>query len=617
VSRLRITAAQATVRWLAAQSVATPEGELPYFGGVWAIFGHGNVAGLGEALHAARESLPTYRAHNEQAMAHAAIAFAKQSRRRRAMVCTTSIGPGATNLVTAAALAHVNRLPVLLLPGDVYASRRPDPVLQQVESFADATVSANDCLRPVSRYFDRITRPEQILDALPRALATLLDPASCGPATLAFCQDVQAEAFDYPEDFFERRCWHIRAPAPDPAELARLIPALERAERPLMIVGGGVGYAEAGAILGAFAARSGIPFAETQAGKGILRYDHPMNLGAIGVTGSAAANAAAREADLIIGLGTRLQDFTTGSRALFAAPACRLVQVNVATYDAHKQGAEAVVGDARAVLERLAAALPDWQAPAAWTRKAAAAIADWNGQVESATAPGKADHVPSDAQVLGAVWRMAAEDAVVVCAAGGLPGELHKLWRVRRSGGYHVEYGFSCMGYEIAGGLGAKMAEPNREVHVLVGDGSYLMMNSELATSVTLGRKLIVTLLDNGGFGCIHRLQRAQGGASFNNLLSDSGQDDTRGAIDFAGHARSLGAHAEKVSDIAELEAALVRARRSDRTYVVVIETDPDASTAAGGAWWDVATPEISERAEVRAARAAYEARLTDRRKPS
>jgi len=609
MTRLRLTAAQAAVRWLAAQSVETAEGKLPYFAGVWAIFGHGNVAGLGDALHAARDVLPTIRAHNEQAMAHAAIAFAKQSRRRRAMICTTSIGPGATNLVTAAALAHVNRLPVLFMPGDIYASRRPDPVLQQVEAFADATVSANDCLRPVSRYFDRISRPEQIMDALPRALAVLLDPAGCGPATIAFCQDVQAEAFDYPQAFFEPRCWHIREPVPDPTEFARLASSLLAARRPLLIVGGGVAYADAGGILAELAERTGIPVAETQAGKGVLTFDHPANLGAIGVTGSAAANAAAAEADLIVGLGTRLQDFTTGSRALFAAPDCRLVQVNVQPHDAHKSGAEAVVADVGSVLTALAAELSEWKAPVDWVRLATERRAAWNIQVDAATAPGAPDRLPTDAQVIGAVGRVAAENAVVVCAAGGLPGELHKLWRVRRSGGYHVEYGFSCMGYEIAGGLGAKMAAPDREVHVLVGDGSYLMMNSELATSVMLGRKLIVTLLDNGGFGCINRLQRAQGGAPFNNLLADCGSASGP-RIDFAAHARSLGAHAEEVSDIAGLEAALVRARNSDRTYVIIIETDPDASTAAGGAWWDVATPEVSQRVEVREARAAYEARM-------
>jgi len=374
-------------------------------------------------------------------------------------------------------------------------------------------------------------------------------------------------------------------------------------------VGGGVAYADAGGILAELAERTGIPVAETQAGKGVLTFDHPANLGAIGVTGSAAANAAAAEADLIVGLGTRLQDFTTGSRALFAAPDCRLVQVNVQPHDAHKSGAEAVVADVGSVLTALAAELSEWKAPVDWVRLATERRAAWNIQVDAATAPGAPDRLPTDAQVIGAVGRVAAENAVVVCAAGGLPGELHKLWRVRRSGGYHVEYGFSCMGYEIAGGLGAKMAAPDREVHVLVGDGSYLMMNSELATSVMLGRKLIVTLLDNGGFGCINRLQRAQGGAPFNNLLADCGSASGP-RIDFAAHARSLGAHAEEVSDIAGLEAALVRARNSDRTYVIILETDPDASTAAGGAWWDVATPEVSQRVEVREARAAYEARM-------
>ena len=610
MSDLRLTAAQAAVRWLAAQSIETNQGVEPYFAGVWAIFGHGNVGGMGEALHAARAVLPTYRAHNEQAMALAAIAFAKQSRRRRAMVCTTSIGPGATNLVTAAALAHVNRLPLLLLPGDVYASRRPDPVLQQVESFADATVSANDCLRPVSRYFDRITRPEQLLDALPRALATLLDPVTCGPATLAFCQDVQAEAFDWPADFFAPRSWRIRAPAPDTAELQALARLIRAAQRPLIIAGGGVAYAGAEAALAAFCARTGVPVAETQAGKGALTFDQPLNLGAIGVTGTAAANAAAAEADLIIGLGTRLQDFTTGSRALISARRQRLVQVNVAAYDAHKHGATTVVGDALAVLASLHAALEDWRAPQAWTALAQDRIQAWSAIATAAMAAPTTPALPTDAQVLGAVARTASADAIVVCAAGGLPGELHKLWRTRQSGGYHVEYGYSCMGYEIAGGLGVKMAEPARETHVLVGDGSYLMMNSELATSVMLGRKLIVTVLDNRGFGCISRLQHNQGGEGFNNLLDDCGQPPP---IDFAAHARSLGCLAEKVEDIAGLEAALARAQVADRTSVIVIDTDPDASTSEGGAWWDAAPAAVSSLESVSRARADYDARVAAR----
>ena len=607
---IRLTMAQALSRWLAVQRVELDGVEMPYFAGIWAIFGHGNVAGMGEALAGLEDVLPTFRGHNEQGMAHAAIAFAKASRRQRAMACTTSIGPGATNMVTAAALAHVNRLPVLFLPGDVYASRRPDPVLQQIEDFADATVSANDCFRPVSRHFDRITRPGQILDALPRAMAVLTDPALCGPVTLALCQDVQAEACDYPESFFAPRVWRRRRPRPDRAELARLVEAVRAAKAPLIVAGGGLLYSEAEAVLAALAAQTGIPVAETQAGKGALAWDHPQALGSIGVTGTSAANAAAEAADLIIGVGTRLQDFTTGSRTLFAGK--RLVQINVAAPDAIKQGAEAVVGDARETLEALAAALAGWHVDASWRDANRDAVAEWNSAWAAATAPGNA--LPSDAQVIGAVWRQADEDATVVCAAGGLPGELHKLWRCHRPGGYHVEYGFSCMGYEVAGGLGVKMADPARDVYVMVGDGSYLMLNSELATSVMLGRKITVILLDNRGYGCINRLQQGTGGRPFNNLLADTAHDILP-AIDFAAHARSLGATAEKVNGIAELDAALVRAKQSAGTYVIVIDTDPAITTAAGGHWWDVAVPEVSTRAEVRAARRDYETRIHGERK--
>ena len=604
MAKTRLTAAQAMVRWLAAQHVVVDGAEVAYFAGVWAIFGHGNVAGMGEALHAAGDALPTWRAHNEQGMAHAAIAYARQMRRQRAMVCTTSIGPGATNLVTAAALAHVNRLPVLLVPGDVYASRRPDPVLQQVEDFADGTVSANDCLRPVSRYFDRITRPEQILDALPRALAMMLDPARCGPATLAFCQDVQAEAFDYPEHFFERRVWRQRRQPADPQELDGLVAAIRASKRPLIIAGGGVRYSQAESELATFAEATGIGVAETQAGKGALSWQHPRALGAIGVTGSAAANAAAQEADLVIGIGTRLQDFTTGSRSLF--PDRKLFQVNVQSFDAHKHAASAVVGDAREVIRALGERLRDWCVAENIVARDRAAIAGWNVVVTAATAGDDSETLPSDAQVIGVIQRGIDEDAVVVCAAGGLPGELHKLWRTAKPGGYHVEYGYSCMGYEIAGGLGVKMAEPQREVVVMVGDGSYLMMNSELATSVMLGRKLVVVLLDNRGYGCINRLQQATGSPGFNNLLADS-RHATLPDIDFAAHARSLGAIAEHVASLGELEAALARARAAERSYVVVIDTDPLKTTEAGGWWWDVAVPEVSARQEVNAARRAYE----------
>lgn len=609
MSTVRLTAAQAAVRWLAAQHVVVDGVETPYFAGCWAIFGHGNVAGLGEALYAARETLPTWRAHNEQAMAHAAIAYTKQMRRRRAMICTTSIGPGATNMVTAAAVAHVNRLPVLLMPGDVYASRRPDPVLQQVESFTDGTVSANDCFRPVSRYFDRITRPEQILDVLPRALATMLDPATCGPATIAFCQDVQAEAFDYPLEAFDRRVWVERRPPADQREIARLATAIKAAKRPLIICGGGVLYSEAEATLTTFAEATGLSIAETQAGKGALRWDHPNLLGSIGVTGSSAANAAASGADLVVAIGTRLQDFTTGSRSLFNDRL--LFQVNIQPFDAHKHGAEAVIGDARSVLEDLQKALTGWRAPDAGSH--GAAIQAWQKDVEQATAGKPTQTLPSDAQVIGAVQRSLGDNAVVVCAAGGLPGELHKLWRTARPGGYHLEYGYSCMGYEIAGGLGVKMAEPDRDVVVMVGDGSYLMMNSELATSVMMGRKLIVALLDNRGFGCINRLQQATGSPGFNNLLADA-QYETLPEIDFAAHAQSLGPAAEKVRTIGEFEAAMKRAQASDRTYVVVIDTDPLKTTEAGGWWWDVAVPAVSERPQVNVARQEYDARIRMKR---
>ena len=608
---IRLTMAQALVRYLAAQQTEIDGVELPLFAGVWAIFGHGNVAGLGEALAAAGEALPTFRAHNEQAMAHAAIAFAKASARRRMMACTTSIGPGATNMVTAAALAHVNRLPVLLLPADVFASRRPDPVLQQVEDFANGTVSANDCFRPVSRYFDRILRPEQILVALPRAMGVLTDPAACGPVTLSLCQDVQAEAFDCPHAFFAPQVWRIRRPPPDPAELAAAVAALKAAKAPLVIAGGGVIYSGAAAALDRFCRAHAIPFAETQAGKGALAAKHPLNLGAIGVTGTAAANALTREADVILAVGTRLADFTTGSRALFEHSGRRLIGLNVQPFDAAKHLSQPLVADAAAGIGALDAALGAARAPAAWEARAGAEIAAWQGVVARATAPSNRAR-PSDAEVIGAVRRAAGPEGVIVAAAGGLPGELHKLWQSRAPGDYHLEYGYSCMGYEIAGALGVALARPEAMVFALLGDGSYLMMNSEIATSVMLGVKLVIVVLDNGGFGCIDRLQRATGGASFNNLLADA-RHKALPPIDFAAHAASLGAIAERVQGITELEAALTRAREAARTFVAVIETDPAAITEAGGAWWDVSVPEVSGRAEVRAARAAYERQLAER----
>ena len=551
-STIRLTMAQALVRFLAAQRVEIDGKTVPVFAGVWAIFGHGNVAGLGEALADVREALPTYRAHNEQAMAHAAIAFAKASRRRRMMACTTSIGPGATNMVTAAAVAHVNRLPVLLLPGDVYANRLPDPVLQQVEDFGDGTVSANDCFRPVSRYFDRIVRPEQIMPALRRAMQVLTDPAECGPVTLALCQDVQAEAYDYPAPFFAERVWRQRRLRPDVGEWLSALHALRQAKAPLIIAGGGVFYSGADDVLRVFAQRHGIPIAVTQAGKGVILDDHPLSLGAIGVTGTAAANACAAEADVILAVGTRLQDFTTGSRTLFAHPTRTIISLNVQAFDAGKHGALPLMADARDGLMDMTEELAGYMAPTAWTERAQKRKSEWSAIAAKYTAANDRPQ-PSDAQVIGAVQRATEATDVVVCAAGGLPGELHKLWQVRAQGTYHLEYGYSCMGYEIAGGLGVKMAEPSRIVVVMVGDGSYLMMNSEIATSVMLGLPLVIILLDNGGYGCINRLQQATGSAPFNNLFASS-RHTTLPKIDFAAHAASLGAAAQKVTSLAAFE---------------------------------------------------------------
>ncbi|MGI6851776.1 3D-(3,5/4)-trihydroxycyclohexane-1,2-dione acylhydrolase (decyclizing) [Mesorhizobium sp. 1B3] len=605
---IRLTMAQALTRYLARQMAEIDGERLPFFGGVWAIFGHGNVAALGEALYQVREELPTFRAHNEQAMAHAAIAFGKAHFRRRAMAATTSIGPGATNLVTAAAVAHVNRLPLLLLPGDVFANRIPDPVLQQVEDFGDGTVSANDCFRPVSRYFDRITRPEQIVPALGRAMQVLTDPAECGPVTLALCQDVQAEAYDYPESFFEERLWTQRRPRPDLAELMETAEALRRARKPLIIAGGGVLYSQASAALARFVEATGIPVCETQGGKSSLPDDHPLNMAAIGVTGTSAANRLAEEADVVLAVGTRLQDFTTGSWALFKSEGKTIIGLNVQPFDAGKHRAITLVADAREGLKELEKALEGWSAPPGWAENARRGKDEWRQAAARVTAATNAA-LPSDAQVIGAVQRVMGSGVTLLHAAGGLPGELHKLWQAGRPGSYHAEYGYSCMGYEIAGGLGVKMAKPDEEVVVMVGDGSYLMLNSEIATSVMLGLKLTIVLLDNRGFGCINRLQMSAGGASFNNLFTDA-RHEVLPEIDFAAHAASLGAISEKVAGIADLEAALERAKANTRTTVLVIETDPLVSTEAGGHWWDVAVPEVSPRREVEAARRGYEEKV-------
>ena len=609
---------QALVRHLAALRVELNNGAIePYCGGVFAIFGHGNVAGLGEALWQNRAELPTYRAHNEQGMALAAIAYSKAQFRQRIMAVSTSIGPGATNLVTAAAVAHVNRLPVLLLPGDTFASRAPDPVLQQIESFQNGDWSANDTFRPVTRYFDRITRAEQILTALPRAISVMTDPANCGPVCLALPQDVQTHAFDCPVDFLQPELIRFRRPPADERELERAAHLLKSAKKPLIIAGGGVLYSQAWEALRAFAEAHGIPVAETHGGKSSLPWEHPLNAGGIGVDGSPAANALAAEADVVFAIGTRLQDFTTGSHALFAK--AKLLSLNVQSFDATKWHSTPMVADARVGLTQLKAAIGEWKADAKWTKHAQTLAATWVKRVTELTTHMPKDVLPYDAEVVGAV-RDSLNDKrgnsgtnsgvhdVVVCAAGTLPAELHKLWRASSPGNYHVEYGFSCMGYEIAGALGAKMARPNQEVIVMVGDGSYMMMNSEIATSVLLGKKLIIVVLDNRGYGCINRLQNASGTPSFNNMLDDCvPEGGSLSQIDFAMHARSLGAHAVHVKDIAELKAAMVKARKATTTQAIVIDTTHMRVTADGGCWWEVAIPEVSERTQVLDARKNYE----------
>ncbi|WGT49642.1 3D-(3,5/4)-trihydroxycyclohexane-1,2-dione acylhydrolase (decyclizing) [Thioclava nitratireducens] len=597
---IRLTAAQAMVKWLSVQM--TEDGER-FIEGMWAIFGHGNVAGIGEALHAYRDVFPTWRGQNEQTMGHAAIAYAKGKKRTRAMAVTSSIGPGSTNLVTAAALAHVNRLPVLIVAGDVFATRRPDPVLQQVEDFDDGTVSANDCFRPVSRYYDRISRPEHILSALPRALRVMTDPANCGPAVLAFCQDTQAEAYDYPVEFFEPRVWRIRRPAPDAGELARVAEMVKAAKNPVIIAGGGVVYSQAEDALAEFASKHRIPVAETQAGKSSLAQSHPMSFGASGVDGSAAANAALQNADLVIGVGTRFQDFTTGSRTLFGEGA-KLVSINIHGYDAAKHGAESLVADAKVALEQLSEALGRHQAEA----PDAAAREDWLRAVDAYCArPEDQAALPTDGQVIGAVQRATGEDAVAMCAAGTMPGALKLLWKPSQ-GGYHMEYGYSCMGYEVAGAMGLKLARPEREVLCFVGDGSYMMANSELATAAMRRVPFTVILTDNRGYGCINRLQTMGcGGEPFNNMYVDCNVE-VQPEIDYVAHAAAMGAHAVKAKDTDQLEAEVKAARGRDIPTVIVIDTvakdfpGTGLETTAGehGFFWDVAVPEASDRKKQR-----------------
>lgn len=612
---VRATTAQALVRHLVAQRIETADGDLPLFPGVFAIFGHGNVTCLGEALEPVRDVLPTWRGHNEQSMALAAIGFARASRRRQVMVATSSIGPGALNMVTAAGVAMANRLPLLLLSGDTFASRIPDPVLQQVEHFNTPSTTVNDAFRPVVRFWDRIGHPAQLLQSLPQAIRVLTDPAECGPAFLGLPQDVQAQAFDWPSTFFDTRIHHLRRPVPDPREVEEAVEAIAGAEAPLIIAGGGVRYSEAESELAEFAEAHGIPVAETVAGKGSLAWDHPNHVGPIGVTGSWSANRVAAEADVVIAVGTRLQDFTTGSWSVFRNEDVRFVGVNVAPFDAIKHLALPVVGDARTALSLIHRGLGDHSAPREWSDRAREVTDTWITYVDDvtsaeATTPSGS---PSYAQVIGTVNRLVRPDDYVVAAAGGLPGELNKTWRPASPDSFDCEYGFSCMGYEISGAWGAAMARPGRDVISFCGDGSYLMANSDIYSSVLSGHKMIVILCDNGGYAVIQRLQEFKGGVPFNNRYEEGTRRATSETVDFAAHAASMGARVESVSTIAELEDAFGRARSADRTAVIVIETDPDTWTE-GDAWWDVGVPEVSERAEVLTAKATHEAERKQQR---
>ncbi|MEV3977112.1 3D-(3,5/4)-trihydroxycyclohexane-1,2-dione acylhydrolase (decyclizing) [Nonomuraea sp. NPDC049758] len=595
----RLTVAQAVVRFLAAQWSERDGEERRFFGGCFGIFGHGNVAGLGQALATAGDDLPYYLARNEQAMVHTAAAYARAADRLATLACTTSIGPGATNMITGAAGATINRLPVLLLPGDVFSTRAANPVLQELEDPRSYDISVNDCFKPVSRYWDRINRPEQLPSALTAAMRVLTDPAETGAVTLALPQDVQAEAYDWPEELFARRVWHVPRPRPERAALARAAQVIRSAARPLIVSGGGTIYSRATAELAAFAEAHGIPVAETQAGKGALPHGHPLAVGAVGATGTTAANTLAREADVIIGIGTRYSDFTTASRSLFAADA-RFVNVNVAAFDAAKLSGLHLVGDARECLTDLVAAVAGRRSDDAWTARAAALSRDWDAQVDRAYA---LDGLPlSQAAIIGAVNAAASPDGVVVCAAGSMPGDLHKLWRPSGPGGYHVEYGNSCMGYEIAGGVGVKLAAPEREVFVLVGDGSYLMMAQELVTAVAEGVKLVVVLVDNSGFASIGRLSESVGARR----LGTSYRSRTGGPlpVDLAANAASLGAAVLRPESLADLRKALEEARSSGETTVVHVRTDPMADDVPSSqAWWDVPVAGVGAPAE----RAAYE----------
>jgi 3D-(3,5/4)-trihydroxycyclohexane-1,2-dione acylhydrolase (decyclizing) len=605
----RMTMAQALIQFLKNQYVERDGQEHLFFAGMLGIFGHGNVAGIGQALQQ-NPDFPYYLVRNEQSGVHLAAGFAKASNRLRAFACTSSIGPGATNMITGAALATINRLPVLLLPGDIFARRNVAPVLQQLESPATQDTGVNDCFKPVSRYWDRIYRPEQLITALPEAMRVLTSPSDCGAVTLALPQDVQAEAYDYPEELFRKRVWLIRRGQPDEVSLHRAVDAIRSSSKPLIVAGGGVLMSEAWDALDKFVTQTGVPVAETQAGKGSLPWDHSQAVGAIGATGTLAANRLAREADLVIGIGTRYSDFTSASMTAFQNPHVRFVNINTAEFDAYKVAALPVVADARVALEQLTTWLSAYRVSKEYETEAASLKVQWEAEVDRLfhlNNPGR----PAQSEVIGAIWEASGPRDVLLSAAGSHPGDLHKLWRTRTPNGYHMEYGYSCMGYEIPAAIGAKMADPSREVYVFLGDGTYQMMPSEIVTSVQEGVKIIIVLVDNHGFGSIGALSRSLGmsgfGTSYRFRSKASGQlDGDQLKVDFAANARSLGAHALTASTLEELKEALRKAKTLDRTTVIVVETDPAVSVPGYESWWDVAVAEVSEMESVRAARARY-----------
>ena len=610
----RLTMAQALVRFLASQYVERDGVEQRFFVGCWGIFGHGNVAGIGEALFESPDLLPYHMARNEQSMVHTAVGYARHKDRLQTFACTSSIGPGATNMLTGAALATVNRLPVLLLPGDVFASRVPDPVLQQLEVPSRGDVSVNDAFQSVSRYWDRIARPEQLIPAALAAMRVLVSPADTGAVTLALPQDVQAEAYDYPDAFLAKRVWHVERRPPDSAALARAVDAIRAAKRPLLVAGGGVIYACASDALRRFVDETGIPVAETQAGKGSLRYDHPSALGAIGVTGTSAANRVAKDADLVIGIGTRWSDFTTASKSAFQDRDVRFVNVNVAELDVHKQGAIAVTGDARVTLEALARI--GYRVDGAYRDMCARLAREWDAEVTRLYTLGHSP-LPAQSEVIGALNEFSGPTDVVVCAAGSMPGELHKLWRTRDRKQYHVEYGYSCMGYEIAGAVGVKLSDPAREVYSLVGDGSYLMLSEAIVTSIQERAKLVVVLVDNHGFASIGGLSRSLGTDGFGTQFRESkpgaqALDSERDPapylpVDLAANAASLGAHVIRADGISEFRDALAAAKEVERTVVIHVEVDRYVSVPSYESWWEVPVAATSEAGAVRDARKSYD----------